>query len=48
MSWHSEVTGCPVCFLPAGNLDYRTREKLERAFYPYHPRTDKLIAQRNW
>ena len=19
-----------------------------RAFYPYHPRTDKLIAQRNW
>lgn len=32
----------------AANVDGRTREKLVRAFYPRHPRTDKLIAQRNW
>jgi hypothetical protein len=32
----------------AANVDHRTREKLVRAFYPLHPRTDKLIAQRNW
>ncbi|PRW44508.1 plasma membrane [Chlorella sorokiniana] len=32
----------------ASNVDERTREKLVRAFYPYHPRIDKLIAQRNW
>lgn len=32
----------------ASNVDGRTREKLVRAFYPRHPRTDKLIAQRNW
>lgn len=29
----------------AANVDGRTREKLVRAFYPWHPRTDKLIAQ---
>lgn len=32
----------------ASNVDENTREKMVRAFYPHHPRTDKLIAQRNW
>jgi hypothetical protein len=38
----------PSLLPAAANVDARTREKLVRAFYPYHPRTDKLIAQRNW
>ena len=33
---------------PAGKVDEHTKEKMVRAFYPYHPRTDKLIAARNW
>jgi hypothetical protein len=33
---------------PAGKLDENTKENMVRAFYPYHPRTDKLIAARNW
>eukprot|EP00887_Chlorella_sp_A99_P004994 scaffold4.g4994.t1 len=32
----------------AKRLDHRTKEKMVRAFYPRHPRTDKLIRQRNW
>lgn len=32
----------------AKNVDARTREKMVRAFWPRHPRTDKLIAARNW
>lgn len=32
----------------ARRVDERTKEKMVRAFYPTHPRTDKLIAQRNW
>jgi hypothetical protein len=29
-------------------VDGKTRQKMLRAFYPHHPRTDKLIAARNW
>lgn len=25
-----------------------TRQKMVKAFWPYHPRTDKLLARRNW
>ncbi|KAI3436720.1 hypothetical protein D9Q98_006135 [Chlorella vulgaris] len=32
----------------ATNVDSKTRQKLVRAFYPHHPRTDKLLAARNW
>ena len=32
----------------ARNVDGRTREKMVRAFWPRHPRTDKFIAARNW
>lgn len=32
----------------ATNIDERTRQKLVRAFWPRHPRTDKLLARRNW
>jgi hypothetical protein len=32
----------------AKNLDERTRMKMVRAFWPYHPRSDKLIGLRNW
>lgn len=32
----------------ARNIDERTRTKMERAFWPNHPRTDKLIRRRNW
>lgn len=32
----------------AANVDERTRQKMVRAFWPTHPRTDKLLAQRNW
>lgn len=30
------------------NIDGRTRSKLVRTFWPRHPRTDKLLALRNW
>lgn len=32
----------------AQNVDKRTRSKMVRAYWPYHPRTDKLLALRNW
>ncbi len=32
----------------AKNIDERTRQKMVRAFWPRHPRTDKLLAHRNW
>jgi len=32
----------------AKNVDANTRQKMVRAFWPAHPRSDKLIAQRNW
>ena len=38
----------PLTRFSAENVDERTREKMVRAFWPHHPRTDKLIAQRNW
>ena len=30
------------------NLDEKTRQKMVKAFWPRHPRSDKLIALRNW
>jgi hypothetical protein len=32
----------------ATNIDDRTRQKMVRVFWPSHPRTDKLLACRNW
>jgi len=32
----------------ATNIDERTRQKMVRMFWPRHPRTDKLLAHRNW
>ena len=32
----------------AENIDEHTRQKMVRAFWPTHPRTDKLLARRNW
>ena len=29
-------------------MDPLTRQKMVKAFWPYHPRTDKLLARRNW
>ena len=32
----------------AKNVDEKTRQKLVRVFWPRHPRTDRLLAHRNW
>jgi hypothetical protein len=32
----------------ATSIDKNTRQKMVRAFWPRHPRTDKLLAHRNW
>lgn len=32
----------------AQNVDENTKEKMVKAFWPYHARTDKLLRRRNW
>ena len=39
---------CPHLVTNAANVDGRTRQKLVHAFWPMHPRSDKLLSARNW